>query len=112
MERSIAFYRDVLGLTATYTSPYWSEFQVGQNRLGLHPKLKSASEPLGIYEKGWFLGIACSDLKALREKLDGAGAKIHGDYHAVPGGVVLDFVDPDGNTLEAFQEGAKLQEFR
>jgi predicted enzyme related to lactoylglutathione lyase len=105
MDASVEFYRDVLGLTLTIHSPYWSQFKVGDLNLGLHPKLEGEVSPLGIYGKGWFVGLETADLKALKERLLAAGATLHGGYHDVPGGTVLDFVDPDGNTLEAVQYG-------
>jgi catechol 2,3-dioxygenase-like lactoylglutathione lyase family enzyme len=112
MDRSVAFYRDTLGLKPGYITPYWSDFDLGNGKLGLHPKTEGATEPLGIYKKGWYLGLATTDVRALRVKLVEAGATIHGDFHDIPGGVVLDFADPDGNTLEAFQEGVSLKDFQ
>ncbi len=36
MKRSVAFYRDVLGLALRFDSPGWSEFQTGATTLALH----------------------------------------------------------------------------
>lgn len=105
MEGSIAFYRDVLGLVPGFTSDQWSEFKLSNGTLALHATLDGAEAPLGIYKKGWFVGLETDSIRELREKLEAAGAKIHGDYHDVPSGVILDFEDPDGNTLEAYQAG-------
>jgi predicted enzyme related to lactoylglutathione lyase len=106
MDRAVVFYRDVLGLEVGMVSPYWSQFKVGSNLLGLHP-VGDPTGPTGDYGRGWHLGIEVDDIRALREKLVNAGVAIKGDYHDVPGAVVLDFVDPDGNTLEAYQPGIK-----
>jgi catechol 2,3-dioxygenase-like lactoylglutathione lyase family enzyme len=38
MARSVAFYRDVLGLKLMFESEEWSNFQVGHVMLGLHPQ--------------------------------------------------------------------------
>ena len=106
MDRALTFYRDVLGLRVSYTSPYWTEFDLGNGKLGLHPTLSGNSRsPLGEFGCGWFVGLRTTDLQGLRERLVGAGVRIHGDYHDIPGGTVLDFEDPDGNALEAMQEG-------
>ena len=110
MERSVAFYRDLLGLKAAYTSPYWSEFDLGNGRLGLHPQLEGQTPPLGIFGKGWFLGLRTDDLKGLRAKLVEQGVTIHGDFHDIPGGTVLDFEDPDGNTIEVMQPSVTAKE--
>lgn len=36
MDRSVAFYRDVLGLPLKFTSPGWTEFATGTTTLALH----------------------------------------------------------------------------
>ena len=36
MGRSVAFYRDTLGLPLKFESPGWSEFQTGDTTLALH----------------------------------------------------------------------------
>jgi predicted enzyme related to lactoylglutathione lyase len=110
MDRSVAFYRDVLGLKLEHASPFWSSFDLGNGRLGLHPALAGQTPPHGAYGKGWFVGLKVANIAGLRVKLELAGAAIHGDYHDIPGGVVLDFSDPDGNVLEAFQSGVAASE--
>jgi len=104
MKRSLAFYRDVLGLKVVIESPYWSQLDLGNGMRGLHPALKGFSPPFGEYGKGWMLGLETSDINALRERLTAAGAAVIGELHDVPGGVVLDFSDPDGNPIEAWQK--------
>src|SRR6476661_6369458 len=37
MESAIRFYRDTLGLTLRFESPFWSEFETGETILALHP---------------------------------------------------------------------------
>ncbi|HLX58678.1 MAG TPA: VOC family protein [Ktedonobacteraceae bacterium] len=36
MQRSVAFYRDVLGLALKFTSPGWTEFITGTTTIALH----------------------------------------------------------------------------
>ena len=36
MQRSVAFYRDILGLTLKFTSPGWTEFVTGTTTIALH----------------------------------------------------------------------------
>jgi lactoylglutathione lyase len=36
MQRSLAFYRDTLGLTLKFTSPGWTEFVTGTTAIALH----------------------------------------------------------------------------
>ena len=110
MERSVAFYRDVLGLKPGYVSEHWSEFDLGNGKLALHHQLEGAQSPLGSYLKGWVVGIQTDDVVGLRSKLESLGVKLHGGLHDIPTGVIFDFEDPDGNVLEAVQPGVTTQD--
>lgn len=112
MDRAVAFYRDLLGLEPSHVSPYWTAFQLGGMRLGLHPAVAGNEGPHGIYGKGWFLGLEVDDIRALKSALKSAGVEVKGDFHDVPGAVVLDFLDPDGNTLEAYQPGITVADLK
>jgi predicted enzyme related to lactoylglutathione lyase len=101
MSRAVAFYRDVLGLSATLITPGWSQFDLAGLSLGLHPKY---AEGPGPGAGGWSLGIQVDDLAALRAGLLGSGVVI-GKLSDVPGGTVLPFQDPDGNPIQAIQYG-------
>ena len=101
MERACAFYRDVLGLKPGVQSPYWSDFELGDVKIGLHPPFVAGP---GRPEAGWIVGVEVDDLLELRSVLATVGVKV-GELHDVPGGVVLDFSDPDGNALQAIQRG-------
>jgi|GEM_PF-526150 len=101
MDRSVAFYRDILGLTPHVQSPYWSDFQLGALTIGLHPPYKGAASGPG----GWILGLEVDDIRALRATLKAAGISADEPFHDVPGGVILKFEDPDGNPLQAIQTG-------
>ena len=37
MDKAVAFYRDTLGLTVKFATPFWSEFDTGDVTLALHP---------------------------------------------------------------------------
>ena len=56
MEAAVAFYRDTLGLTPGFQSPFWSEFDTGETRLALHPA--SDDNPAGSVQ----LGLGTTDL--------------------------------------------------
>ena len=102
MDRAVAFYGGVLGLPVTFTSPYWTSVSLGSARLGLHPPMGAGTKDGG----GWIVGVEVEDIAALRTHLNSNGHKT-GEYHDTPGGVVMDFTDPDGNRLQAMQVGAK-----
>src|SRR2546423_1420423 len=56
MDTAVAFYRDTLGLTPTFQSPFWSEFDTGETTLALHPA--SEENPAGSVQ----LGLGTTDL--------------------------------------------------
>src|SRR5262245_40084240 len=97
MDRAVTFYRDVLGLKPGYTTHYWSDFELGTGKIGLHPKLDDAAEPLGIVGKGWYLGMETDNLVALRDAVKGSSGSVIGGFHDTPAGAVLTIADPDGN---------------
>lgn len=105
MDRSVAFYRDVLGLKLVVESPYWSQFDVGGTLLGLHPVLEGNAPPLAAPPMGWVVGLRTGDLKALRLRLEAANADVDTEYYEVPGATTLKFRDPDGNVFQASQPG-------
>ncbi len=109
MSRAVGFYRDLLGLPFGYVSEHWADFSIGANRLGLHPPYREGYVPDQV-KSGWALGIEVEDIAELRRRLEEAGVRVLAGYHQVPGGVVLDFADPDGNLIQAIQHGAKVSD--
>jgi lactoylglutathione lyase len=67
MDRAIAFYRDVMGLTVKFATPFWSEFDTGAVTLALHPA--SDRNPAGHVQ----LGFATPDLPGLYAARDANG---------------------------------------
>ncbi|HVB74353.1 MAG TPA: VOC family protein [Ktedonobacteraceae bacterium] len=73
MQRSVAFYRDTLGLTLKFTSPGWTEFVTGTTTIALHvvggggEKLaeQQSLPPAGQAQ----LGFMVDDLEAAYEAL-------------------------------------------
>jgi len=102
MDRAVAFYRDVLGLTPTHTSEHYSGFRIGEVGIGLHPRMEG--EP-GRNTGNWIVGMAVRNLDEFRDRVRSAGGWCADEYHAIPGGRLLDFRDPDGNALQAIQRG-------
>ncbi|MDI9636848.1 VOC family protein [Kamptonema cortianum] len=109
MERSVAFYRDVLGLTPGYTSPYWSDFAVGGTRLGIHPILREGGkiEPFS----NAIICLESNDLAGVRAAILNSNGQVAGEFHQTPGGVIFDVLDPDGNNLQFIQPNSKLSDF-
>lgn len=59
MDGAVTFYRDALGQTLKFASPFWSEFVTGDVTLALHPA--SPDKPAGRVQ----LGFNLPGLKAL-----------------------------------------------
>jgi lactoylglutathione lyase len=100
MRRSVAFYRDTLGLRLKFESPAWSEFETGATTLALH----GATQPAGGAAKAGpaagtcSLGFSVPDLSgtyaALRER--GAHFVMPPTEQANEGIRLAVCVDPDG----------------
>jgi predicted enzyme related to lactoylglutathione lyase len=102
MPRSVAFYRDVLGLPLEMESPGWSQFDLGHGiALGLHRALNEGREPA----PGWVPSFTVDDVRSAKERVVSSGATLTQDFHDIPGGVVIEFTDPDGNPISATQHG-------
>lgn len=110
MDRAVAFYRDILELPPSYSSPYWTSIPIGGIRIGLHPPFEGSEPPYSLPGKGWVVGMQTDDIRALRAKLEAAGAWVMEGYHDTPSGAVMDFRDPDGHALQAMQPGAKAKD--
>ncbi len=102
MPRAISFYRQVLGRAPAVESPGWSQFDLGSGIiLGLHHARDGHPAPAS----GWTPGFNVVDLRPSRERALAAGGKISEEYHDIPGGVVLEVSDPDGNVISLQQMG-------
>ena len=109
LEKSLAFYRDAVGLDVVGTlfdgraamlsggRTHHELFliQVGDARGPLHGKR------IGLYHVAWKIGEALDDLRRIRQRLQTAGYSIRGLVdHTVSQSLYLD--DPDGNEVELY----------
>ena len=99
---TVRFYRDVLGADVQSESPAWSQLRLGGVDIGIHAKPVSS--------EGWLPAFRVADVAAVKASLERAGATILRDFHDIPGGVTLQFADPDGNALSVIQYGVSTQE--
>ncbi len=78
MRRSVAFYRDILGVRLKFESPGWSEFETGATTLALHlgtPTTGSeAAAHSGPAAGTCSLGFSVPDLNSAYEELRRRGA--------------------------------------
>lgn len=103
MDRSVAFYRDTLGLPAREVSEWWSEFDAGGVTLALHPGRKADAPGL---ENGTDAGTvhvsfavpdidqACAELRAKGVEVDGPRVLEGMDT------AIATFSDPNGVSLQ------------
>lgn len=100
MQRSIAFYRDVLGLAVKFETPHWTEFATGETTIALHPaELPSAATrtgdkaPAGVCQPG----LSVDDVDAYHKAIVAKGAKCIREPTDEGFGVKLGlYADPDG----------------
>lgn len=99
MDRSVAFYRDLLGLPLRFASPQWTEFATAGTTLALHaatpaPAGWRAPQHGGVAQLGWHV----EDLDAVAAALRERGVQFVMEPQAREGeGIRLAvFLDPDG----------------
>jgi lactoylglutathione lyase len=98
MERSAAFYRDVLGVPLE-GDDNWQEAMLGDVRFALH----RTRDGIGSLSSGTIrVNLEVADIDAAAERLRSAGAEV-GETMRDDWGSALDVVDPDGYRLYLFQ---------
>jgi catechol 2,3-dioxygenase len=109
LERSVAFYRDVVGLSvkgrifngrAALLSGGRTHHELLLIQVGDAPG-PLAGRRIGLYHTGWKVGDSLADLRAARDRCARAGHVIEGmSDHTVSQSLYLR--DPDGNEVELF----------
>ncbi|MEO0533732.1 MAG: VOC family protein [Cyanobacteria bacterium P01_A01_bin.123] len=94
MDRAVAFYRDVMGLTAGFTSEEWSELAFGDAIVALHGGGDGSINPTGLSIQVEDIDQACADIKA-------AGGTIITQPSNRPGEPIIlgEFQDLEGNQV-------------
>ena len=98
MARSIAFYRDVLGLPLRFESPEWTEFETPGSTVALHladgPAVPSQSmAPAGQCQ----LGFSVEDIDAFHQEMIAKGVTCLQPPEVEDfGGKLAGYADPDG----------------
>lgn len=111
LDRSIAFYRDVIGLEAMLHNPRMAAFDAGQGGVLLLFRQGATSEDVkdrngtvpgheGEGRLHMAFAIGAADLDAWRAHLSASGLPLAGEVHWARGGVSLYVRDPDGHAIE------------
>ena len=107
MKRSVAFYRDVLGLRLKFESPGWTEFATDGATLALHyseqpnpDANKHTHAPAGHCRPGF--GVA--DLDEFHQKMVEKNVPCIEQPKEVFGNRIAQYADPDGQAFSVGEE--------
>ena len=107
MQRSVAFYRDLLGFEVVAKHDpdgklYWALLKMGKEELMLNAEFEDEHrppQPVPHSPRGMVLYIACSDADAVYQHLLSKGFKANPPKVAYYGMKQLELRDPDGFEL-------------
>ncbi len=108
MDKSVAFYRDVLGFPLKHQSHKWTEFGTGGTTLALH--LADASDHVRLHTHAMMpaghchVGLSVSDLDAFHAEMVGKGAKCMQPPKKEDFGRLAIYADPDGLPFSVSEE--------
>ena len=109
VERSIAFYTQVLGFHLDHANlPAFGQVSIGNLKLILSGPGASGSRPMPDGRQqapgGWNrIVLQVEDLPARIADLKQKGANFRNEMEAGPGGKQIQVEDPDGNPIELFE---------
>ena len=107
MKRSVAFYRDVLGLPLRFESPGWTEFATEGATLALHVSKEAPRdevEPQDAPPGRWRSGFQVPDLEAFHQRMVENQVPCVEAPRAVFGARVAQYRDPDGLVFSVGEE--------
>lgn len=100
MERSVAFYRDVVGLKLLFKQSNWSQFDAGNIIIGLHPE---GEEVKVGPTTGCSFGLYVTDINRACGELKKRGGRIEVEPRREPFGLWALLRDPDGYGIQIIQ---------
>jgi catechol 2,3-dioxygenase-like lactoylglutathione lyase family enzyme len=110
MERAVAFYRDVLGLTVSQADPHFTAFDVDGFRFALHwtggADVPAVPADAHGAHAGATVTFRVADADAARQRLSAAWVRITG-YSDNPWGKIVTFADPDGNIVKLMEQPSR-----
>jgi lactoylglutathione lyase len=99
MARSVAFYRDVIGLPVKFETTHWTEMDTGDATLALHASAAGPT-PSQSHSAGTSRpGLAVADLDAFHARMTQHGVVCVQQPKAVFGVRIAQYLDPDGLVL-------------
>jgi lactoylglutathione lyase len=107
MKRSIAFYRDVLGLPLKFESPGWTEFATDGATLALHASAvppDASADPKRVPAGRCRPGLRVPNLDEFHELMVTKGVPCVQPPTEVFGARVAQYLDPDGLAISVGEE--------
>ncbi len=101
MERSVHFYRDVLGLPLRFETPQWTEFDTEGATLALHASSESESDdrPSGECPGSCRPGLSVPSLDEFHQRMLARGVPCLQEPKDVFGARLAQYADPDGLSI-------------
>jgi len=114
MPRSVAFYRDTLGLSLKFESPDWTEFDTGTTTVALHRAPRPEGRPpafAGPTAGSCSFGFSVEDLDATWKKLQEKQVRfvMPPTLREEEGIRLAVFLDPDGLAISLAEPVAKAE---
>ncbi len=100
MARSVAFYRDVLGLQQLFVQDNWSQFDAGNILVGLHPE---GDEVKAGPTSGCTFGIYVQDITLAVAEIKRRGGHFAVEPRNEPFGRWALLHDPDGYNIQVIE---------
>lgn len=107
MERSVSFYRDVLGLPLKFESPSWTEFATEGATLALHASEGSdpdTGDPLSVGPGRCRPGLRVPNLDEFHQRMVEKHVPCIQEPKDVFGARIAQYVDPDGLAISVGEE--------
>ena len=107
MERSVSFYRDVLGLPLKFESPGWAEFATEGATLALHASEDSSPEenaPQPMPAGRCCPGLRVPNLDGFHQRMVEKHVTCLQEPKDVFGARIAQYADPDGLTISVGEE--------
>ena len=107
MQRSVAFYRDVVGLPLRFESPGWTEFATDGATLALHGSEGAGSasdDPQHAPAGRCRPGLSVADLDAFHRRMGEHNVRCIQAPKDVFGARIAQYLDPDGLALSVGEE--------
>ena len=100
LQRSIIFYRDLLGLKLLLKNDAWAEFNIDGQRLAIHEEKTDSNVN---DQSGATVYFEANPIKNMVEALQSKGIIFNGEIEVYPYGKLILFFDLDNNSLGLYE---------